>query len=289
MKRFSKTLVVLAAAALALGTVQSATAGDEIEYDGWLYGEAADKAIEKAEQYDLPIALMRQWRKTSCPKCKGAGNVMAAARPHKQMVRVILYVGEGADQVNSEKTKALFRKISGKVADPSGWIADTYYTKADGTVLGFVPYEEAHEARDEGGKVLQITEWAGSVPGDIAKADRYAERGRYEQAMEEIDEIVEQDAKVSHLIQVLVGKATEEDGMPDTPVSAFFGDLREKKHAEYLAMAKLELDAAKQLIANDELREARRALLGLSRGPEDFETTAQAKKLLDEVEAKLRG
>ncbi|MFN3165524.1 MAG: hypothetical protein ACE37H_00505 [Phycisphaeraceae bacterium] len=289
MKRFSKTLMLLTAALLGLGAVPSALAGDEIEYDGWLYGEDADKALEKAEQYDLPIALMRQWRSTSCPKCKGAGNVMAAAKPHKQMVRVILYVGEGADQVNSEKVKALFRKINGKVADPSGWIADTYYTKADGTVLGFVPYEDAAGVRDEAGKVLQITEWAGAVPGEVAKADRYAERGRYAQAMEAIHEIVEQDAKVSHLIQVLVGKASEDDAMPKTPVSAFFGELREKKHAEYLAMAKLELDAAKQLIADDKLREAKRALLPLSRGPEDFETTDQAKKLIDEVDEKLRG
>lgn len=288
MKRYPKMLSLLAALTLGAGIVHTATAG-EIEYDGYLYGEKADEAIEKAQKYDLPIVLIRQWRDTDCPKCKGAGSVMAAAKPHKQMVRVILYVGEGSEALNSEKTKELFRKVHGQVTDPSGWIADTYYTTADGQALGFVPYEDAHEASDEAGKVLQITEWKGAVPASVAKADSYAERGKYKQAMDAIDEIIGQDAKVSHLIQVMVGKATEADKMPDKPVSSFFPELREQKKTEYLAMAKVEFDAAKQMVADEKLREARRTLQNLSRGPEDFETTGQAAKLLEEVEEKLRG
>lgn len=278
----------LKALALSMGLVGMSASATVVEYEGWLHGEEADKAIELAAEQDLPIALMRQWRETDCPKCKGAGSVMASAKPNRQMVRVILYVGEGADQLNSEKTKALFRKVAGQVKDPSGWIADTFYTQADGTILGFVPYEDANQASEEGKKVLQIAEWKSSVPNDIAKADKLAERGRYEQALAAIDQVISQDAQISHMIQVMVGKAEEDSKQPDKPVSSFFPELREQKVKAYKALAQAELDAARQLVSDEKLREAQRALRDLARGPQDFETTAAAQKLLEEVELKLR-
>lgn len=258
-----------------------------VEYDGWLYGEEADEAIEKAQKYEVPVVIMAAQRNTNCPKCIGAGRVMSVAPAHKKMVRVMYYVDKG--DLNSAKTTELFRKVAGQVKNPSGWHPDTYYTTADGQAMGFVPYEEAAEAREEGSAVLQINEWATGVPGELAKADRSAERGRYADAMEKIDELVEQDAKISHLIQIHVGKAEKTAEQPETPVSRMFPAMRETKLKEYEAMAQAELDAARKMVADEKLREARRSLTQLARGPEDFATTEPAKKLLEEVDEKLRG
>ncbi len=288
MKRSARLSSAVAAIGLSV-SLAGPSAGGVVEYEGWLYGDEADEALEQAEKYDVPVVIIKQFRDTSCPKCIGAGRTMVSAKANKEMVRIVYYVGEGAAELNSAKTKALYNKVWPQVVDPSNIAPDMYYTTTDGKALGFVPYEEPHSARDEGKAVLQIGEWRSSVPAEVAKADRDAERGRYKQAMEKIDELIEQDAKVSHLIQQQIGQAEADAKMPDKPVSSFFPDLRGEKHAEYLAMAQAELDAARQLVADDKLKEARRALLPLSRGPEDFETTAAAKELLDEVTEKLRG
>lgn len=285
MNGFQRMLVIAAAV---LSFAFTASADDAVEYDGWLYGEKADEALDYAEKYDVPIVIIKQFRETSCPLCLGAGRSMVSAKSNKEMVRIIYYVGAKGAALNSERTKALFNKVRKQVTDPSNQAPDMYYMTADGQALAFVPYEEPHSAREEGKTVLQICEWIESVPVEASKADQDAERGKYKQAMEKIDKIMEQDAKISHLIQVQVGNAKKEDKMPDKPVTQFYPDLRQEKHAEYLAMAQAELDAARQLVADEELREARRILLPLSRGPEDFSTTAKAQQLLDEVQEKMR-
>ncbi len=287
MKRTSALLSAFAAIGLSLTSAGTALA-EVVEYEGWLHGEQADEALEQAQKYNVPVVIIKQFRETTCPLCLGSGRTMASAKPTKEMVRIIYYVGENSAGLNSEKTQALFNKVQRQVVDPSNWAPDLYFTTADGQALGFAPYEEPQEATEEGKTILQVREWIDSVPAETAKADREAERGRYVQAMEKIDEIMEQDAKISHLIQVQIGKAKKEDKMPATPVTPFFAELRDKKISEYQAMAQVELDAARQLVNDDKLAEARKALLPLSKGPEAFTTTADAKKLLDEVTQKLR-
>ena len=285
MKRLSCLPVLTAVLGLSW---MGAASAEVVEYEGWLYGEKADEALEQAEKYGVPVVMIKQFRETSCPKCIGAGRTMASAKPNKEMVRIIYYVGEKGAALNSEKTKALFNKVRKQVVDPSNWAPDMYYMNTDGEALGFVPYEEPHSAREESKAVLQINEWIDSVPVELSKADKDAERGRYKQAMDKVDVLMDQDAKISHLIQQQIGKAKADAKMPDQPVSAFFPEMRKEKHAEYLAMAKAELDAARQLVEDEKLRDARRILLPLSRGPEDFSTTDAAKQLLAEVQEKLR-
>lgn len=285
----SLLLTVLLALTVSLGTSAPASADQVVEYKDWVYGEKADEALDYAEKYDMPLVIVKTFRKTSCPLCIGAGRTMVGAKAHKDMVRIVYYVGEGGGELNSERVKALFRKVSKQVKDPSSYAPDTYYTTFDGQALGFVPYEHPNQTREQGKTVLQIREWVNSVPVGVGKADKLAERGRYALALKEIDQIIKRDAQVSHLIQIQVGKADKDTKMPDRPVTSFFPELREQKHAEYVEIAKVELEAARKLIVEEKLREAQRALKTLSRGPEDFETTDQAKQLLEEVEAKLRG
>lgn len=287
MKRFSQKLFAITALGLSSVGFTPASAG-VVEYEGWLHGEKADEALDYAEENDIPVVLIKMFRETDCPLCRSAGNSMAAAKPNKQMIRIVMYVGKGSEGLNTERVTSLYRKVSKQVKDPSNWAPDMYYTTVDGRALGFVPYEEANESRSEGGTVLQISEWVSSVPGDVAKADKYAERGRYDQAIEQIDKILEEDAKISHLIQTLVGMAEKDSKMPETPVSRFFPDLRAEKVKAYEALAQKELEAARKLVAEEKLREAQRALKSLARGPEAFSTTEAAKRLLDEVETKLR-
>lgn len=284
-----RTTSLYAIAILALcGFFALPTSAKVIEHDGWLYGEEAAKAIEKAEEYGVPIAMMHTFRDTTCPKCVNAAQVMASVSSHKKIVRVMVYFGKGSDGLNASKTMDLFRKVQRQVKRKSNYIPDLYYTMADGTPLGFVDYQEAAKAREQGANVLKIGQWLSGANKDIEKADRDAERGRFAQALASIDKIIEQDAQVSHLVQIQLNKAKKEDKAPETPVSPFFSTLRAEKFAAYQELAQKELAKAQKLVDEGELREAQRAARTLMRGPEDFATTAAAEKLHDEIVEKLR-
>jgi len=264
-----------------------ATAATTIEPNGWLYGDEAEAALEKAEKYDVPVAIMHTFRETTCPKCVGAAQVLSTPSTHKKMVRVLVYVGGDSD-LNSPRAMALFKKIRGDVNRTSNYIPDLYYTTADGQALGYVDYEDAADARAESSTVLKIAQWIDSAKKDIARADRDAERGRYTRAIDAISTIVQQEAKVSHLRQIQLGKVDKDAAMPEQPVSVFFPGLLDEKRAAYLKLAKAELDKARKLVEAGELRDAQRAARTLMRGPDDFETTAQAKALYEEIIDKLR-
>ena len=260
-----------------------AAAGQQLQYEGWLYGEEADEALEYAQERDIPVALMYAWTETSCGLCMGAARTMAASRPNRQMVRIIYYYGPGSENLNTERVTALWRQADGQVNDPSNWIPDLYYLMPDGQVLGYVPYEDASQTTGEANTVLQIVEWMDSVTGTLARADGDAERGRYAQALERIEEVVDRDARVSHIIQQLVGRADERDEMPAQPVVQFFPNLLEEKRAEYAALAMEALAEARQLYADGEDRQALAKLRLLTRAPESFEATAAAQALVEEI------
>ena len=278
--RFALALFALLAAVVSL----PAGAGTVIENNDWYQGEEAAKALEVAKERNLPVVLLVTMRETTCPLCVNAAQDIFSARPHRDMVRIMYYLN--AAELNHESVAGFAQEAGRKVGTLSTFSA--YYLTAEGDPLGFVPYGKTTESSAEGGTVLQIHQWINSVAGDIVRADREARDGRYDRAMERIETIQRRDAQVSHLIQQLLGKAEQDAPMPDTPVSLMFPDLYDTKLAEYQALAQEELDAAKALVAEDKLREAQRALRPLSRGPEAFDTTAQAKALLEEVEQKMR-
>jgi len=282
MKILSRLMLASAIAICAALTVPAA-AQQTLEFDGWLYGEAADQALAYAQENNVPVAVMNTYRQTTCPLCAGASRTMAASRPTRQMVRVVSYVGAGSDGLNSTGVTALMRGAYGQVTDASNWIPDLYFMMPDGRVIGFVPYEDANKTTDEANTVLQIFEWMDSVPTTVVRADAEAGRGRYTEAMNRIDQIVEQDAQVSHLIQIQVNRAQQGDDMPAQPVMQFFPTLRAEKLAEYSALAMGQLAEARQLFADGDDRGAINILRLLVRGPEAFESTAAAQTLLDEI------
>lgn len=202
------------------------------------------------------------------------------------MVRVLVYTD---DSRNGEGMRQLVNRLRGSANEASNMIPKLFYLAPDGTPVAYVDYEEKVDAAPEGEKVAQIIQWASGVERNLERADRMAERGRYTEAMREVEEVVEQDAKVSHLIQQMLGYAAEGDDLPDTPVSPMFEGLREAKHAEYEALAQAQLDEARALTEQEEYRNAQRILRNLVRGPEDFATTEPAKALLEEVQDKMRG
>lgn len=279
-------LLSLFALGLAFAMSLSATAGT-IEHDGWLFGEEADEAIKKAKEYNVPVAIMRTYRETTCPKCIGAARQMAASKSTKKMVRVMVYVG-GSPDLQSKEASALIKKAYGQTKDPSGWIPDLYFVMPDGRALGFVPYEDSAKAESESKAVLQMAAWLKGIDKTLEKADRDAEKGRFEAALKDIDEIMEQDAKINHMIRIQLGVIDKKEKMPETPVSLFFPTLKDEKVAEYKAMALEKIADAKKLIAKDELRDAQRLLRTLSRLPEGFEAKAQAQTLMEEVVEKLK-
>lgn len=266
---------------LTLALSLSADAGT-IEHDDWLFGEEADKAIELAIEHNVPVAIMRTYRTTTCPKCIGAARQMTSSKSTQKMVRVMLYVNGDAN-LKSDAAAKLLNKAYGQVKDPSGWIPDLYFVMPDGQALGFVPYEDAATTESEAKAVTQIAAWIKGVDKSLDKADRDAEKGRFESAIKDLDEIVEQDAKINHLVRIQLGVIDKKEKMPETPVGQFFPGLKDKKVAEYKAMAMQKIDEAKALIQKEELREAQRLLRTLSRTPEDFEANAKAQELMDEV------
>lgn len=274
--------------ALALFLITPLSSARTLEYEGWLFGEQADEALAYAEEHDIPVVIVKTFRTTSCPKCVGATQSMVSAKANRELIRIMYFVGDGSKGLNTEKTTQLYRKVAGQVKDPSNLAPDMYYSTAEGTALGFVPYEKANDSRAEAGKILQIAEWLSSVPVEVSKADRQAERGRYQKAVEDIGRIIERAAKLSHMIQVQVGMADADAKMPEQPVTDFFPGLLETKTGEYNAMAEKALDKARALVEAGKLTEARRALLPLTRGPESFKTTAAAKQLLDQVVEQMR-
>ena len=193
------------------------------------------------------------------------------------------------DSRNAEGMQQWARLLSNSVGGASNFIPKMYYLAPDQTPLAYVDYEQKQEATPEGEMVAQIFQWVAGVERDMERADRMAERGRYAEAMEAVDEVVEQDAKVSHLVQQMLGLAAEGEAMPDTPVRLMFEGLRETKCAEFEAFAQAQLNEARALAEQEEYRSAQRILRNLVRGPEDFATTEPAKALLEEVLEKMRG
>lgn len=265
------------------------SAAGTIEHEGWLFGEEAEKALELAEEHNVPVALMWTFRETSCPKCVGAARLMASAKSTKKMVRVMYYTTEAGDPAqNGERVTALFRKVHSQAKDESNYIPDLYFVMPDGRILGFVPYEEAGHTESEAKSVKQIGEWVNGMDKTLEKIDRDVDKGRYESALKKIDELVEQDAKISHMIQVQIGAVDKKEEMPETPVSLFFPNLKEEKVAQYKAAAMEKIAEAEALIEKDELRAAQRLLRTLSRTPEDFEANAKAKALMEKVTELLK-
>ena len=211
---------------------------------------------------------------------------MARVRATRNMVRVLVY--NDARERNTGVLDSLVSTVTRDVTVVSNSVPRLFFLTPDQDVIGYVDYEQVAEASDEGNKVAQIMQWANAVPRQVSRADAMAARGRYAQAMDEIDEVVDQDRQISHLTQVLVGKASEDDDIPETPVRPMFESLRDEKKAEYEALAQEKLDAAQRMVEREELREAQRALRTLISGPEDFSTTAPAQALYEEVIAKLR-
>jgi len=212
---------------------------------------------------------------------------MARVRATEDMVRILIYNSD--DSRNAEGVQHWARMLSHEVGGASNYIPRMYYLAPDKTPLAYVDYEQKQEATPEGEKVAQIFQWVAGVERDLERADRMAERGRFTEAMREVDEIVEQDAKVSHLIQQMLGHAEEGDAMPDTPASPMFEGLLEEKRSEFEAIAQAQLDEARALAEQEEYRNAQRVLRNLVRGPEDFATTEPAKALLEEIQEKMRG
>lgn len=256
--------------------------GGTIAHEGWLYGEEADKAIELAQEHNVPVAVMRVQRTTDCPKCIGAARQMAASKSTKQMVRVMAYVG-GGDNLKSEATNRLMNKAYGQTKDPSNWIPDLYFVMPDGRVLGFVPYEDSASTESEAKAVLQMAAWLKGVDKVLEKADRDAEKGRYEAALKDIDELMVQDAKINHMIRIQTGVIDKKEKMPETPVSLFFPNLKDEKVAAYQALAMEQIDKARKLIESKELREAQSLLRTLSRTPEGWDANTKAQAMMQEV------
>lgn len=265
-----------------------AAAATTIEHAGWLYGEEADKAIELAQEHNVPVAILYTFRETTCPKCVGAARQMASAKSTKKMVRIMHYYGKGSDELNSSKAAELFKATRGQAKDKSNIIPDLYFVMPDGRALGMVPYEEAASAESEAKAVSQIGAWLKDVPEELEKADRNAEKGRFEAALKAIDKIIEQDAKVSHIIQVQLGQVEEDEEKPETPASLFFPNLKQEKASEYKALAMEKIAEAEKLIEKEELRDARRLLRTLLRAPDDFEAKAKAEALMEKVTELLK-
>ncbi|MFI4860555.1 MAG: hypothetical protein ACIAXF_07745 [Phycisphaerales bacterium JB063] len=194
-----------------------------------------------------------------------------------------------AAEENAPGMDAFASGLYNHVTKVSNNIPSMFLLSPDKEVIAYIDYEQVDQAEPESRTVLQIFEWSAGVERTVARADRMAARGRYVEALREIDEIAEQDAKVSHLIQTMLGRADADSDMPETPVRPMFAGLHEEKLAEYEALAQAELDQAKALIAEEDYRGAQRILRGMVRGPESFATTAEAQTLLEEVVAKLRG
>lgn len=258
-----------------------------IEHDGWLSGEAAEEAIELAKEHNVPIAIMRTYRETTCPKCMGAARQMAASKSTKKMVRVMAYVNGDASH-KSEAVNKLLGNSYGQIKDKSNWIPDLYFVMPEGQVIGFVPYEDSAKTESEAKAVLQMATWIKGIDKTVEKADRNAEKGRFDSALKDIDEIMEQDAKINHMIRIQLGLIDKKEKMPETPVSLFFPNLKDEKVAEYKAMAMDKIADAKKLIEDDELRDAQRLLRTLSRLPEGFEAKTEAQALMEEVVEKLK-
>jgi len=282
----SRSLLSILALGLTFALASPATAGT-IEHDGWLYGEKADKAIELAIEHNVPIAVMRTFRTTSCPKCLGAARQMVASKSTEKMVRVMVYV-DGGDELKSEAAAKLVNKAYGQTKDPSGWIPDLYFVMPDGRALGFVPYEDAASTESEAKAVVQMAAWINGVEDELAKADRDVERGRFSSAIQDIEQLEEQDAKVEHMVRIQLGLIDKKAEMPETPENPFFPGLKDEKIAEYKAKALEMVAEARALVEKDELREAQRLLRTLSRVPDDFQAKAKAQTLMDEVVEKLR-
>lgn len=258
-----------------------------IEHEGWLFGEEANKAIELAQEHNVPVAVMRTYRDTTCPKCVGAARRMANSKSTSKMVRVMVYVG-GSDDLKSASASKLVNKAYGQTKDPSNWIPDLYFMMPDGRALGFVPYEDAAQTETQAKAVVQIAEWLKDVEKTLEKADKDADKGRYESALKSIDKIMDQDAKISHLVQLQLRQIDKKAKQPETPANPFFAGLKAEKLAEYQAIAMEQIAKAKKLIEKEELREAQRLLRTLARTPEGFEAKTAAEKLMDEVNEKLK-
>jgi hypothetical protein len=263
------------------------TAAGTIEHDGWLYGEEADKAIELAIEHNVPVAVMRTYRETTCPKCMGAARQMAASKSTKKMVRVMVYVN-GSDDLKTTSGAKLVNKAYGQTKDPSGWIPDLYFMMPDGRALGFVPYEDSASTEAEAKAVVQMAAWINGVEETLAKADQDIEKGRFSSALKDLEKIEEQDAKINHMIRIQLGVIDKKEEMPETPASLFFPGLKDKKVAEYKVKTLEMVAEARKMMEKDELREAQRLLLKLSRLPDDFEAKAKSEALMEEVIEKIK-
>ncbi|XAM01546.1 hypothetical protein OT109_09140 [Phycisphaeraceae bacterium D3-23] len=212
---------------------------------------------------------------------------MAEDRATAGMVRVV--VNAGADEENAEGMQEVARGLIGQVPRASKYQPRLFFLTSEQAVIGYVDYLDDHDGPYASGvQALQILEWAEDAQRVVSRADRRATRGRYAEALGEWDELLEQDRRVSHLIRVALGHTDAEEPTDDTPASPIFQGLREAKFAEYEAMAREQLDAARALADAGDDQAAMRLLRNLVRGPEAFSTTAEAKALYDEVVEKLR-
>ena len=283
-----KSILTVLSLTLILAAASPASASTVIEDGSWPFGEKAVEVLELAQEKGRPIVLLMSARKTSCPKCISGSQATIRAKQHKSMARIIYYFGNAKqpeNPLNEPEVRELAQHVYSETGDFA--LSMTAYFTPDRRLIGYVPYSQRQDVATEAKTVMQIHNWMLDVAKETEKADALAERGRYKSALAKLENVNEQDAKISHLTQQLIGKAKEDDEMPDEPVSPFFADLYDTKLAEYKANAAGILAEVQALFDDEAFKDAQRAIRTIKQTPESFGVADQVKQLSDKIDNAL--
>jgi hypothetical protein len=267
---------------------------------GWLTPEAMDQALTTARERDRLIAWLFVREQTDREEEAKASIALLRHRGLRRMVRVFV----GSRDINQQ-----IEEFTTPVRRYARGYPRLVITAPDLTVLGLVRTSSV----DRAGRMLKLVDEAVELRDDgrrqVDQARGLARAGRFDQAIQDVRELVERDRALAEIVRVhWVGSpATREELVEaaregEQPASAlklgmtvpsdfnpdqgpfWFGELEEQVRGEFERILAERLAEAKRLMAGGESRRAAALLRPVVGTEAKLRGVEEARKLLAEAE-----
>jgi len=296
----SSSLVFIAAGVM--GLVGPSLAGEIRPPKDWITAERFNEAVELAAKRNVGMAIVVSARSYSCPRHSGDMNSLLRASSLKGLLRVLLYRDEAQKPL---RAMHLLRHPRRPI------ISGLYLLDPHMRLLAYMHSARHKQFPEMAALAKSVVAWQGQAASKLQGAERLAERGFYKRALKTVQQVADEDSKVTAKVletaesvdSVIVvqtgdqgptssetsGEETQDDEEAEEPVEGkFFPDCVETYRQKFEAMARECLANAEKCYQNKNYHRARELLAAMVRDGSDLETIQDAKALLDKVEAAQR-
>lgn len=261
---------------------------------GWALIEHMDKAIEHAQENNLPMVFVhtnRVYNISSCPRCVQAVRSATAHRflrhgPFNSMVSMVVYQNENSPE---------FRKVQQQVADRGQGFPRLYITDPDLNVIAFVAADDERRALNTAiTNTVQFMSWRNGVSRRVEQAQAMARRGQLHQALTAIQRIAQEDSEVTTRLDAMLRNTSQQQtqGTSDAQQNEqqlapgrFFPGIVDEGSVAVQKIADEVLEEARKAMEEGDWVTARRLLTVMARDQSDMPQVARAQQLLEQVQA----